>query len=394
MNYPYFRVFISTGEVSGDLQGALLIAALQRQAQQRGMELEILALGGDRMKQAGATLLGNTATIGSIGILESLPYVLPTILMQRQVRRALEQSPPDLVVMIDYLGPNLGIGTIIRRYFPKVPVIYYIAPQEWVWSLNPRNTERLVWMSDRMLAIFPAEADYFQRWGAEVKYIGHPLIDRMPSAPTRITARQQLGIAPDALAIALIPASRHQELKYLLPVIFQSAQQIQQRLPHAHFWIPLSLKEFRTPLEQAMQHYGLAATLVSQQPQMAIAAADLAITKSGTVNLEAALMNVPQVVLYRVNPITAWIAKHLLRFSIPFMSPPNLALMEAIVPEFLQADATPENITQAALELLLDPNRRQHMLDDYQRMRQALGEPGVCDRAAQEILRSLRIAIE
>jgi len=122
----------------------------------------------------------------------------------------------------------------------------------------------------------------------------------------------------------------------------------------------------------------------------AIAAADLAITKSGTANLEISLMGIPQVVLYRVNPITAWVARHVLRFSIPFMSPPNLVLMQPIVPEFLQEQATPDNITQTALDLLLNPQRRQQMLDDYAKMRQAMGEPGVCDCAALEILGMLR----
>ncbi|HEY9805902.1 MAG TPA: hypothetical protein V6D04_05000, partial [Candidatus Obscuribacterales bacterium] len=115
----------------------------------------------------------------------------------------------------------------------------------------------------------------------------------------------------------------------------------------------------------------------------------LAIGKSGTVNLEIALLNVPQVVLYRVGAVTAWIARHILKFSIPFMSPPNLVEMKPVVPEFLQDQATPDNIAQAGLELLLNSERRQQTLANYQAMRQAIGEAGVCDRAAQEILRLL-----
>jgi lipid-A-disaccharide synthase len=383
------RLFISTGEVSGDLQGSLLIRALLVEANQRGLDLEVLALGGDRMAEAGAMLLGNTSAVGSIGLLESLPYVLPTLRLQRQTKRYLAEHPPDLVVLIDYMGPNLTIGAYLRRCLPKVPVVYYIAPQEWVWSLNANNTRKIVQTVDRLLAIFPEEARYFQNQGISTRFVGHPLIDRMQTAPNREQARQMLGIIPDQLAIALIPASRRQELAYLLPVIFEAAQQIQAKLPHSHFWIPLSLEVYRPVLEQAIQRYGLRATLVANQTQAVIAAADLAIAKSGTVNLETALARVPQVVLYRVNPITAWIARHILKFSIPFMSPPNLVLMEPIVPEFLQEQATPSNIAREALDLLLNPSRRQTMLADYQRMEQALGEVGVCDRAAQEILNLL-----
>lgn len=383
------RIFISTGEVSGDLQGSLLVEALHRQAQQAGMSLEILALGGDRMAKAGAILLGDTSAIGSVGILESLPYVLPTFWLQQRAKRQLRHYQPDLVVLIDYLGPNLGMGRYVKQNLAQVPVVYYISPQEWVWSLGQRNTTQVIAMTDRLLAIFPEEARYYQKQGATVSYVGHPLIDRMQSAPSREQARQTLGIAPEQRVVALIPASRRQELKYLLPVIVQAARRLQAQVPDVEFWVPLSLKQYRPALEQALRQAQVRATIVEQQTQEVLAAADLAIAKSGTVNLELALLNVPQVVMYRVSPITAWIATHLLKFSIPFMSPPNLVLMEPIVPELLQDDATPERITQVALELLLNPAQREQTLKDYQRMRQALGDVGVCDRAAQEILQLL-----
>lgn len=383
------RIFISTGEVSGDLQGALLIEALKRQAVCTGLELEIVALGGDRMASAGATLLGNTISIGSVGSLEALPFVLPTLKIQRRAKQYLQQHPPDLVVLIDYAGPNLSIGSYIQRQMPQVPVVYYIAPQMWVWWPNQRDTARIVEITDKLLAIFPEEARYFQNKGAKVSWVGHPLVDRMQNAPSREQARAALGIPPEQIAIALLPASRRQELKYLLPVIFQAAIAIQTKLPQVHFWIPLSLEIYRQPIEEAIARYGLKATLLSEKTQEAIAAADLAITKSGTVNLEIALLKVPQVVIYRVSPITAWIVRTFLKFSIPYMSPPNLVEMKPIVPELLQEQATPENIVEAALELLLNQSRRQQTLADYQEMRRSLGEVGVCDRAAQEILQLL-----
>lgn len=380
------RVFISTGEVSGDLQGSLLIAALQRQAVQAGFELEIVALGGEKMAAAGAHLLGDTSSIGSMGLFESLPYILPTIQVQRKAIAFLKANPPDVVVLIDYMAPNLGIGTYIEKHLPQLPIVYYIAPQEWVWSVGLRNTNRVVSFTDKLLAIFSEEARYYQENGAKVTWVGHPLVDRMQNAPSREAARAKLGIADEQIAIALLPASRRQELKYLLPVIFQAAQNIQAKLPEVHFWIPLSLEIYRENIEKAIQHYQLRATVVSGQQQDVMAAADLAITKSGTVNLELSLLNVPQVVTYRLHPVTAWIARNILKGSIPFASPTNLVVMREIVPEFLQERATPENLTQAAMELLLNPERKQQTLIDYQEMRSCLGEVGVCDRAASEIL--------
>ncbi|NMG19213.1 lipid-A-disaccharide synthase [Brasilonema bromeliae] len=383
------RIFISTGEVSGDLQGSLLITALKRQAAAAGLDLEIVALGGEKMASVGATLIGNTSEIGSVGIWESLPYVLPTLQMQQRAIAYLKQNSPDLVILIDYMGPNLAIGNYIRRKLSHLRVVYYIAPQEWVWSLNSRNTNMVVGITDKLLAIFPEEARYFQERGAKVTWVGHPLVDRVQNFPSREAARAKLGIAEDVISVALLPASRRQELKHLLPVIFQAAQVIQAKFDHVYFWIPLSLEIYREPIEKAIQQYGLQASVVSGKTQEVIAAADLAITKSGTVNLELALLKVPQVVLYRLHPITAWIARTVLKGSIPFASPPNLVVMKPIVPEFLQEKATPENITQAALEILLNPERKNQMLADYEEMRQCLGEVGVCDRAAKEILEML-----
>jgi lipid-A-disaccharide synthase len=177
------RIFISTGEVSGDLQGALLVEALFRQAKLKGIELEIVALGGSRMETAGAKLLGNTATIGSVGLLESLPFLLPTFRLQQQVLQKLRQFPPDIVVLIDYMGPNLKMGRALRQYFPNIPIIYYIAPQEWVWSFGGKGTQQIVKLTDELLAIFPEEAHYFQQKGANVTWVGHPLLDRMQTAP-------------------------------------------------------------------------------------------------------------------------------------------------------------------------------------------------------------------
>ncbi|MEH2145364.1 lipid-A-disaccharide synthase [Nostoc sp.] len=383
------RIFISTGEVSGDLQGSLLITALKRQAVAIGLELEIVALGGEKMVEAGAILLGNTSSIGSMGILEGLPYVLPTLQVQRAAIASLKQDPPDLVVLIDYMSPNIKIGTYMKQHLPDVPVVYYIAPQEWAWSVNLRRTNRIVGFTDKLLAIFPQEARYFREQGAKVIWVGHPLVDGMQDAPSRQAARTTLGIAPEQIAIALLPASRHQELKYLLPIIFQAAQTLQAKLPEVHFWIPLSLEVYRQPIEEAIERYGLQATVVLGQQKEVFAAADLAISKSGTVNLELALLNVPQVVVYRLSSLTAWIARNILKGSITFASPPNLVVMKPIVPEFLQEQATPENIIQAAMELLLNPRRRQQTFLDYEEMRQSLGEVGVCDRAAQEILQML-----
>ena len=379
------RIFISTGEVSGDLQGALLITALKKEASKRNIEIEISALGGDRMEKVGAKIIANTLTIGSMGILESVPYILPTIKVQNQAKKYLKENAPDLAILIDYMGPNLGMGSYFKKHLSQVPVVYYIAPQVWVWSLDGKDTKTIINISDKILSIFPEEYNYFHKKGANVSWVGHPLIDRMKNAPSKEMAREKLGIKAGEIAIALLSASRKQEIKYLLPNIFTAAKQIQSRLENVHFWLPLSLEDYREDLEKAIKKYDLKATIIKNSIDV-LPAMDLAITKSGTVNLELALLNVPQVVVYRVNPVTAWIAEHILKFSIQYMSPVNLVLMRTVVPEFLQYYATVENIVNNGLELLLNKEKRAKTLADYEEMRGKLGSEGVCDRAAQEII--------
>jgi lipid-A-disaccharide synthase len=394
------RIFISTGEVSGDLQGAMLVEALFRQAKQLDIDLEIVALGGDRMEAAGATLVGNTTAIGSMGFVESIPFVLPTLQVQRRAKKYLQQNSVDVLILIDYLGPNIGIGSYVNQHLPSLPIVYYIAPQDWVWAplieknrglfkftskLLLQNTKHLINITERLLAIFPEEARYFESKGISVNWVGHPLLDRVKNAPERELARQSLGITSEQIAIALLPASRQQELKYLLPNIFAAAKEIQEKLPQVIFLIPVSLAKYQSAIEAAIQKYQLRAKILSSQTLEAIAASDLAITKSGTVNLEIALLKIPQVVIYKVNPLTMWIARQVFNFAIPFMSPPNLIAMKSIVPELLQEKATPENIVRESLELLLNPTRKEQTLMGYQEMRSLLGEDGVCDRASREI---------
>ena len=376
-------IFISTGEVSGDLHGGMLVDALRRQVS--GKELEIVALGGERMKQAGATLLANTTSIGSVGLLEALPFVLPTLKIQNQTKQYLQNNPPDVLVLIDYAAPNIAIGSYVKKHLPQVPIVYYIAPQDWAVPMLG-NAPKLAKFVDKLLAIFPEEANYYRQQGIDATWVGHPLLDRMQNTLTREQSRQLLGINPEETVITLFPASRQQEIQQMLPIIGAAAQLIQAKIPQVKFLIPVSLAIYQEAIATSVKKYNLSATILQGQALEAIAASDLAITKSGTVNLEIALLNIPQVVLYRVHPFTAWLARKVLKINIPLMSPTNLIVNRQIVPELQQESATPDNVAQYAWELLFDSNKRQQILNDYQEMKSLLGDNGVANRAAIEII--------
>ncbi|HEY9826187.1 MAG TPA: lipid-A-disaccharide synthase [Stenomitos sp.] len=383
-----FRLLISAGEVSGDLQGSLLIRALRQKADQEGWSLHIDALGGAQMQAQGATLLANTTQLGAIGVLEALPYVRQAWFIRQHLERHLQTTPPDVAILIDCPGFNLSLAAYLKRKYSHIPVLYYIAPQEWVWAWSGGPTRTVVQNTDEVLAIFPQEAEYYKTHGATVTWVGHPFIDTLADVPRRPEARRQLHIPESQMAIALLPASRQQELRHIWPTLAQAARLIQDQIPTVHYWIPVANASFRPTLQATIDQLGLQATL-TEQSQGALAAADLAIGKSGTANLEAALLDVPQIVLYRLNPVSGWLYRHLLRFQTAFISPVNIVRQTLAVPELLQEAATPEAIATLAVELLQEPTQQQQMRQHYRLIREQLGTPGVLARAAEAIFAHL-----
>jgi lipid-A-disaccharide synthase len=381
------KIFISTGEVSGDLHGSYLIQALLA----LDPSLEITALGGRRMAEAGAQLIADTGAISSIGYAEALPYILPTLKVQRIAKKFLRQNPPDLVVYIDYIGPNVQIGKFIRKLNPAIPGVFYIGPQEWVWNAGTTKTSEIIGFTDLILAIFPEEANYYGRSGAKrVQFIGNPLVDIVQTTQSREAIRQQMGVPATEPVVVLTPGSRAQEIRQLMPVIFEGARLMQKTLPAIHFWVPLSSERFREAVQEEAEAKGLKIRITQGNNYDVLAASDLVISKSGTVNLETAILDIPQLVLYRLSEATAFIARKILKVNIPFISPVHLLEMRMIVPEYVQEDSNPENIAREGLDLLTNQPRRQQMQTDYAHVREKLGAAGVVQRGAQEILNLIK----
>ena len=385
------KLLISTGEVSGDLQGSLLIKALKTNAEKRKIELEIIALGGERMKEAGAKLIANTSSIGAIGFLEAIPYIFPTFNAQSKIDNYLNSSPPDAVVLIDYMGPNIRLGLKVKKKFPNTPVIYYIAPQEWAWRLGDSGTTDLIDFSDKILAVFEEEAEFYSNKGGNVKFVGHPMLDFYKDIPSREESLKRIGIKSEEKLLLIIPASRKQELKYILPTLLKAAQLLQAKDPSIKVLIPSGLKEFDEILNKLINEYGIAGRIISSNEVDSLkpflfSAAHLALSKSGTINMELALNLVPQVVGYKVSRVTAFFARYLLRFNVKYISPVNLLLDKMLIPEFIQEDFKAKKIYNAALKIIEDDCIKEDINIGYRRLRNKLGKPGVTDRAAKDIL--------
>ena len=385
------KLLISTGEVSGDLQGSLLINALKTNAEKRKIELEILALGGERMQEAGAKLIANTSSIGAIGFLEALPYVLPTLNAQSKIDNYLSSSPPDAVVLIDYMGPNIRLGLKVKKKFPNIPIIYYIAPQEWAWRLGDSGTTDLISFTDKILAIFEEEAKFYSNKGGNVKFVGHPMLDFYRNIPTREESLKRIGLTSDQKLLLIIPASRKQELKYILPTLLKAAKLLQEKDPSITVLIPSGLNEFNELLNNSLKEYALSGRIilsneVDDLKPFLFSAAHLALAKSGTINMELALNSVPQIVGYKVSRVTAFFARYLLRFNVKYISPVNLLLNKMLIPEFIQEDFKADKIFNAALKILEDNSTKEDIKLGYERLKDKLGKPGVTDRASKDIL--------
>ena len=385
------KLLISTGEVSGDLQGSLLINALKTNAEKRKIELEIIALGGERMKEAGAKLISNTSSIGAIGFLEALPYVLPTLNAQSKIDNYLSSSPPDAVVLIDYMGPNIRLGLKVKKKFPNIPIIYYIAPQEWAWRLGDSGTTDLISFTDKILAIFEEEAKFYSNKGGNVKFVGHPMLDFYRNIPTREESLRRIGLTSDQKLLLIIPASRKQELKYILPTLLKAAKLLQEKDPSITVLIPSGSNEFNELLNNSLKEYALSGRIilsneVDDLKPFLFSAAHLALAKSGTINMELALNSVPQIVGYKVSRVTAFFARYLLRFNVKYISPVNLLLNKMLIPEFIQEDFKADKIFNAALKILEDNSTKEDIKLGYERLKDKLGKPGVTDRASKDIL--------
>lgn len=367
-------VMLVAGEPSGDAHGAELINALRR----RKADLRFIGCGGPRMAAAGQEQTFDMTRHAVVGLTEALSrYFLFRQFFFRLVTVA-QMEKPDAVVFIDNSGFNLRLAAALRPKLPKSRLIYYISPQ--VWASRAGRAKMMKRTLDLVLSIFPFETEWYAKHaeGLEVRYVGHPKIDRM---------------LPDALGqteedrIALMPGSRSVEIKRHLPILWEAARIMTERKPNLKFMLisPNAERE-REALDWINRvgghsfHY----ETCHNYQLTHLNRCQLALVKSGTGSLDCAFARVPQIVLYKVNPITFFIARQLVK--VKYLSMVNvLAKNPPIVPEFIQDDCTAANIAAFALELLDHPKARKHMIDQMAEVVASLGGEGATDRAAREI---------
>jgi lipid-A-disaccharide synthase len=369
-------LLLSAGEASGDMYAARLAVALKQRAQ-----VEIFGMGGQQMRAAGVDVITDYSEVSVVGITEILSHLPSLLRAMRHLVHEAEHRKPAFAILTDFPGFHLRLARKLKSR--GIKNIYYICPQFWAW--RPWRVRIIRRRFAQALCIFPFEEKFYADAGVPVRFIGHPLVGAVQPSLDRLAFCREQALNPQKKIVAVLPGSRSAELHQHLPIIREACQRIQGQ-SQAQFVIAAvpgsnvaSLREGWPPDSPVK--------IVLGQTYNALAAADAAIVSSGTATIEAALLDVPMVVVYRVTPLTALLAKPLVRT--PFFSMVNLIAGKRAVPELIQNDFTPGRVAAEILRLLNDQAAREALRHDLAQVRLRLGPPGAVDRAADAILQLL-----
>jgi lipid-A-disaccharide synthase len=374
---PPIPILLSAGEASGDMYAARLANALRER-----LDVQLFGMGGPLMRAAGVEIVTDYSEVAVVGITEILKH-LPSLVraMDRIVTEA-EKRQPALAILTDFPGFHLRLA---RKLKPRgIRNVYYICPQFWAWRPWRANLVRRRFV--KALCIFPFEEEFFRGAGVPTKFIGHPLVGAVQATKNRQEFCAVHGLDASRPIVTILPGSRTGELAHHLPVLQEAAIRIHAKKPVQFVVAAAHAKD--VPLLQGGWLNRLTLRIVEGETYNALAAADAAIVSSGTATVEAALLDVPMVVVYRVSPMTATLAKPLVRT--PFFAMVNLIAERQVVPELVQDDFTPEKVAEKTLLLLNDPNEREAVRKGLREIRLRLGPPGAVERAAGEIEGLLR----
>jgi lipid-A-disaccharide synthase len=359
----------------------MLGAALMRALLARWPDLQFEGIAGPKMEAEGAKPLFPIEPLGVRGYVEVLRNLREILRIRRGLARYLRESPPDLFIGID--APDFNLGLEAKLKAAGIRTVHYVSPSLWAW--RPERIHSIAKAVDHMLVMFPFEDKIYREAGVRVSYVGHPLADAMPLDPDRVEARAQLRLGPTSVPVALLPGSRVSELELHADLLIDTAAELHRQRPELRFFVPLATRETREHFEArlyARQARDLPIEMLFGHARLALHAAEAAIVASGTATLEAALARCPMVITYRVHPITYRMVQR--RRILPYVGLPNILAGEFIVPELLQADATPMNLSQALLNWLDSREARDRLRARFATLHESLA-CGHDERVAQAL---------
>jgi len=370
---------IVAGEASGDLHGANLV----REARKLDPAVSFFGIGGPRMREAGVETLVDSSQMAVVGLIEVIAHFDVISRAYLTLKKIISSDPPDLLILIDYPDFNLRIARLAKK--AGVRVLYYISPQVWAWRVG--RVKKIGRVIDRMAVVFPFEAPFYEREGVPVTFVGHPLVDAVRPTMSRADAQSLFGLVPASKTVGLFPGSRRSEVTRLLPVILESAKLLKEGFPDLQFILPLASSLTMGDIAPVLSSSGLRVKVVEKLGYDVMQVCDAAITVSGTVTLETALMGVPMVIIYRVSPLTYEIGKRLIK--VEHVGLCNIVAGERVVPELIQHDAEPERIAAEIAGMLTDTTRTALIIKKLHSVREKLGEGGCSARVAKLALSML-----
>ena len=364
-------VYIIAGEQSGDVLGARLMKAL-REARPH---LEFTGIGGPRMAELGFESLFDMRELAVMGLVEVLPRILRLRRRLRETIADIKARQPDVLVTIDSPGFTLRV----LKACPEIRRVHYVAPQVWAWKSERVREYPGLW--DRLLCLLPFEPNWFAQHGIEGRFVGHPVLESGADQGDAQRFRQRHGIVPTRPVLILMPGSRRSEVPRLLPVFGETLEKLAIRIPGLVPVVPVASAVAET-VRRATAGWRVAPVIVTdlQDKHDAYAAASAALTKSGTSTLELALAGVPMAVTYRVNPITAQMARRMIK--IPHVAMVNLLAGHELVPELLQENCTPEKLAATVQRLIRDPAAAKAQRDGFGAVMESLRPDGISPSAA------------
>jgi lipid-A-disaccharide synthase len=372
---------IACGEASGDLYAAGLVAALRA----RDPAVEVFGFGGPRLAATGAEMVGDYAGLSVTGLVEATSVLSRAWRMLRLLREAARDRRPDVFVAIDFPDFNFRLLPAIHRL--GIPIVYYVSPQLWAW--RPRRMETIRRYVDRMVVIFPFERAIYERARVPVEFVGHPLIE-LATAPRPREWVRTLGLDAGRPIVGLLPGSRSNEVRRILPVLADALPAIRQAVPAVQFLIARApaLADGDFASVGHLRSVPVTVATATDAADDVIAAADVVVTASGTATVQTALHGRPMVIVYELSPVTYAIVRRLVR--VPASGMPNLVAGRTVVPELIQHDFTAERVAHETISLLTDARRADAMRRDLAEVRRALGAPGASRRAADVVLAMAR----
>jgi lipid-A-disaccharide synthase len=359
------RVFVSTGEASGEVLAADLIGAMRA----RGVPIEADGFGGERLERAGVRLARRTAGWASMGPLDAIAKIPKLLFIAARAAAALRAQPPDLIVLVDFGAFNLRFAQMIRMSGSTTPILYYFPPG--AWFDDPKRARAVVEVSDPLTA-FAHQRDFYQSLGLPIGYAGHPLVSTLAPRPPRPPA------PPGGGTVALLPGSRAGEIARHTPRLLNALALLREKRPGIRAILAAADNAAYATFEELLRLRSPLPVQLVRSAREALAGADAAAVASGTAVLESALLEVPTVALYVLSEPQAKIARRV--FRRPFITLPNLVLGESVVPELLQEAATPRALADALEALLAEPAAQ---LTELRRLREVLGTPDTLDRCAR-----------